>query len=307
MMRIERLAAILLLLQEKTRTSQEIARRFEISRRTVLRDIQALCEMGVPVIAREGPSGGYWLPDNYRFDPLPLNGREAFLLLLALKSLENLSELPFRNELASLVVKLRAGLSADEIDGVEGLLQTVEVSSPARPQRAPFLEKLLEALDENRWLYITYQSSERVSSQHILPEQVSIQDGLWYCRAFSAERSGQRTFRVDRILTVELPAAEFVPPVVEPALPYDHESHPLVLARLTRLGADRAEFDRAIGPRLHRMPDGGAELAFRCPPDEIEYYARFFAGLGEDVEVFAPDELRSRLAVIGQKMVDKYA
>lgn len=55
MNRVERLAGILLLLQEQPQTAGQIARRFEISRRTVMRDIQALCEMGVPVIAREGP------------------------------------------------------------------------------------------------------------------------------------------------------------------------------------------------------------------------------------------------------------
>ncbi len=306
MTRIERLAAILLLLQEKARTSGEIARRFEISRRTVLRDVQALCEMGVPVIAREGPGGGYTLPANYRFEPLPLNGREAFLLLLALKSLENLSELPFHEELASLVVKLRAALSTDEMAGADGLLQTVEVGGPQREQRAPFLDAVLQAVHEKRWLQITYRSTERVSTQHILPEQVSTQDGLWYCRAFTAEHSGQRTFRVDRILAVEPPAEDFRPPPPKPALPYEHESHPQIRARLTTRGASRAESERSVGPKIQRQPDGSAELNFRCPPEEMEYYARFFAGLGEDAEVLAPAELRARLAQMGQKMAEMY-
>src|SRR5512147_618357 len=107
---IERLAAILLLLQEHPHTSEEIARRFEISRRTVLRDVQALSEMGVPVIAREGPGGGYTLPADYHTQPLPLTRNEAFLLLLSLAAVERLSDLPFKHELASLQVKLRAVL-----------------------------------------------------------------------------------------------------------------------------------------------------------------------------------------------------
>jgi len=57
MNRVDRLTAILLLLQERPRTSEEIARRFEVSKRTVLRDVQALSEMGVPVIARDGAGG----------------------------------------------------------------------------------------------------------------------------------------------------------------------------------------------------------------------------------------------------------
>ena len=85
MTRIERLAAILLLLQQRPHTSEEIAAHFEVSRRTVLRDVQALSEMGVPVIAREGPGGGYALPAEYHTTPLPLTANEAFLLLLALE------------------------------------------------------------------------------------------------------------------------------------------------------------------------------------------------------------------------------
>src|SRR2546427_612593 len=62
MNRIERLTAILMLLQDKPRSATEIARHFEVSKRTILRDVQALCEMGVPVIAQDGARGGYSLP-----------------------------------------------------------------------------------------------------------------------------------------------------------------------------------------------------------------------------------------------------
>ena len=58
MTRTDRLAAIILLLQDRPRTCAEIARQFEVSRRTVMRDVQALCEIGVPVIARDGAAGG---------------------------------------------------------------------------------------------------------------------------------------------------------------------------------------------------------------------------------------------------------
>ena len=63
MNRTERLTAIILLLQERPRTAEQIARAFEVSRRTILRDMQALSEIGVPLIAREGAGGGYALPE----------------------------------------------------------------------------------------------------------------------------------------------------------------------------------------------------------------------------------------------------
>src|SRR5438128_2019794 len=72
MNRMERLTAIVLTIRERQRTCEEIASYFEVSKRTILRDVQALCEMGVPVIATGGPGGGYSLPGDYTFSPLPL-------------------------------------------------------------------------------------------------------------------------------------------------------------------------------------------------------------------------------------------
>jgi predicted DNA-binding transcriptional regulator YafY len=306
MTRIERLAAILLLLQEHPYTSEEIARRFEISRRTVLRDVQALSEMGVPVIAREGPGGGYTLPADYRTQPLPLTRNEAFLLLLALTTVDRLSDLPFKREMISLQTKLRALLPQVELSGAEELLSTIGVEVPTREQRAPFLEMLLEAAQNGTWLRVTYQSSGRITSQHLLPRQIYTQNGFWYCCALSNERSEERTYRVDRIQDAALPAEDFSPGPIRESLPYDHESHPEVHARLTARGADQIESDPHIGSRLRREPGQGCELALRCPPGEMDYYARLFAGLGGEVEVIAPPELRQKMRELGQRLVAQY-
>jgi len=80
MNRIDRLTAIILLLQGGRRTASEIARRFEVSKRTAFRDIQALCEIGVPIVTESGAHGGYTLMPDYSLAPLQLMLREALLL-----------------------------------------------------------------------------------------------------------------------------------------------------------------------------------------------------------------------------------
>src|SRR5262245_44871535 len=150
MNRIERLTAILLLLQERPRTSEEIARRFEVSKRTVLRDVQALCEMGVPVIAQPGVGGGYSLDGESLPAPLPLTAPEIFLLLLALGHLTRLSDVPFAPQRASLLAKLHALLPEPHLSAGERMLATVEVGVPQRPPRAPFLEPLITAAEQGR-------------------------------------------------------------------------------------------------------------------------------------------------------------
>jgi predicted DNA-binding transcriptional regulator YafY len=306
MNRVERLAAIILLLQERAYTSQQIAQHFEVSRRTILRDVQALSEMGVPVIAQEGPGGGYSLPQHYRVEPLPLTRQEIFLLMLSLSAIEKLSDLPFRQERASLKAKLRAALPQDQLSGVDGMLRRVEVDVPLRTMRTPHLESLMQAVQQDKWVRVVYHSSRRHSTLHLLPRQIYMQEGYWYCRAYTHEREGERTYRVDRIQQLDPPEQGFVPGPITQELPYEHISHPQVIVKLTPTGVAQVESNRHLGQRILILEDGSGELVFRCPPDELDWYTRYFASLGEEVQVRAPEALRLRMRRLGEFLVEQY-
>jgi predicted DNA-binding transcriptional regulator YafY len=306
MNRIDRLTAILLLLQAKPRTSEEIAQRFEVSRRTILRDVQALCEIGVPIIAREGAGGGYSLPLDFVLAPLRLNAHEAFLLLLSLDTIAGLSEAPFAQERVSLIAKLRALLPQQQIEDVEHLLATVSVDIPRRTQRAPFLDQLIAAADGQQWLQITYQSAENISTLHIMPRQISTQNGFWYCRAYAYERQEERIYRADRIRALAPAMAELPPAPPEAARPYGHESHPEVLVSLTAKGLAYVESEPQLGQQIARLPDGAGRLAFRCPPSELDWFARYFAGFGADATVLGPPELCQSIRGLAQQLLRQY-
>ncbi|AGA59116.1 putative transcriptional regulator [Thermobacillus composti KWC4] len=92
MRRMDRLVAILIALQQRPETAQSLADKFEVSRRTILRDMQALAEMGVPIWAEPGPAGGFRLMEGYRLPPLQLDSQEALTLLFALRALTRLAE-----------------------------------------------------------------------------------------------------------------------------------------------------------------------------------------------------------------------
>ena len=306
MNRIDRLTAILLLLQAKPRTSEEIAQQFEVSKRTILRDVQALCEMGVPIIAREGAGGGYSLPLDYVLAPLRLSAHEAFLLLLSLDTIARLSEAPFAQERVSLIAKLRTLLPQQQIEDVEHLLATVSVDIPRRAQRAPFLDQIIAAAGRQQWLQVTYQSAERVSTLHIMPRQVSTQNGLWYCRAYAYERQEERVFRVDRFRALAPATAELPPAPPDIARPYGHESHPEVVVSLTAWGVAYVESEPQLGQQIVPLPDGAGRLAFRCPPSELDWFARYFAGLGAEATVHGPLELRQSIQRLAQELLRQY-
>jgi predicted DNA-binding transcriptional regulator YafY len=306
MNRIERLTATLLLLQERPHTSQALARTFEVSRRTVLRDVQALCEMGVPIIAQEGAGGGYSLPESYRLSPLPLSYGESFLLLLGLRALGRLSETPFSPERASLTAKVQSLLPAALRHELERRLNTVALDIPHRPERAPLLDTLVAAARDGAWLRADYRSAERRSVQHILPRQLQMQGGYWYCVAFSHERGEQRTYRVDRFVSLAAAPGWLASAAAPEPQPSGHESHPLVSATLTARAAAQLEVEPHLSRHLQARPDGAFDLALRCPPGEIEWYARTLAGFGAEVAVHGPPVLRERLAALGRELRDRY-
>lgn len=306
MNRLERLTAILLLLQEQPRTASALARHFEVSRRTVLRDIQALSEMSVPVIAQAGPGGGYSLPPTYQVNPLPLTVGEAFLLQLTLSPLTRLTAAPFAAERASLLAKLRTVLPAELAPAVDQLLAVTTVATPTRAQAAPHLDALIDAAQHQRPVCITYQSAERQSVQHILPRQLVLEQGHWYCHAHAFERGETRIYRVDRVEAVHPAPASYQTSPLPPDRPYDHASHPQVAVRLSKRGVAYVESEPQLGQTIQRHADGSGLLRFRCPPSELAWYARYFAGFGAEATIEAPPELRTLLWQLGEILLRQY-
>jgi predicted DNA-binding transcriptional regulator YafY len=150
MNKIERLTNTILLLQERGRTSQELSELMEVSRRTVIRDIEALCVMGVPIIAQGGIGGGYSLAGEYSIAPLQLTWREAMLLMLALSSLSKMSDSPFSDERASLFAKVASLIPTHHREQVNTYLNKVQLEVPER-RKAPSLDKLIEIASHGGW------------------------------------------------------------------------------------------------------------------------------------------------------------
>lgn len=307
MNRIDRLTAILLLLQGGKRTAGEIAHRFEVSRRTILRDIQALCEMGIPIAADLGASGGYTLPPDYSLPPLALTLHEALLLRLALSSLSQLSETPFKQERESLLAKVQTLLPRREREDLDLLTHTLSLDVPSRPYPTPFLDQLLESAREEQWVAVTYRSENGVSQQTLLPMRVRTEAGLWYCEAYSSERKATRVYRVDRFLEVR--AAPSPPQGERPAstIPREHPSFPEVRIHLTARGVLRLESDPHLGPRLQQKGGGEGWLSLRWRPEEYDWLVRVLLGLGADAKVLAPVELRTRVQQAAQEIARHYA
>ena len=307
MNRIDRLTAIILLLQGGKRTASEIARRFEVSKRTVFRDIEALCEMGVPVVTEAGVHGGYTLMPDYSVAPLQLTSRETLLLRLALSSVSQLADTPFKRERESLLAKMQALIPARHQQDTEHLLQTIHLDVPVRSYATPFIEQLIESARTGQWLRISYRSERGASQQTIRPRRLYSAAGFWYCEAYSLERQEERTYRVDRFVEVSATQAPEHLESSHSELPYGHPSHVEVRIQLTARGVLMMERDRHLGDAIQPRGEEGGLLCFRCPPGEYDWLVRTLLGLGSEAEVLAPDSLRQLLRQAALDIAHHYA
>jgi predicted DNA-binding transcriptional regulator YafY len=256
--------------------------------------MEALCAMGVPILAQGGLGGGFSLAGDYTIAPLQLTWRETLLLMLALSSVSKMSDSPFSSERVSLEAKLSALVPKKHQERVASYLGAVEIDVPLR-RKAPLLDRVTELASEGGWVSLLIDTPDGRRESHMRAEKVYADRGFWY---LSGPAEGGRTIvRIDRILSVE-PSGK----IGEEPLPYGHPTHPQIRVRLSERGARAAERDPHLGPHI----EGAGRLEFRCPPSELDWYARYFGSMAEDAVIESPPELIQKVKAIAAKLNELY-
>lgn len=208
MNRIDRLHAILTHLQSKKRvTAQEIADRFEISLRTVYRDVKALDESGVPVIGEAGT--GYTIMEGYRLPPVMFTQEEAAALLLGGKLAAHMTDESVKKHFETALFKIKAVLRSNDKEQMDILADHIEIIRSRIPdEEAPsqHLTALQKAIADKRSIFILYHSNynEQVSERVIEPIGLCHYSGNWHLIGWCRLRNGYRDFRVSRIRRLQL-------------------------------------------------------------------------------------------------------
>lgn len=313
MKRMDRMMAIVLALQHQTETAQSLADKLEVSKRTILRDVQALSEIGVPIYATSGPGGGYRLMEGYRLPPLQLDTEEALVLLLALDGMTKYSDGPFQQARWTVRDKIRSVLPEQTLGRIAPLLGHVEMEVPDRRYKTPFLSDLMNYAASGEWLLTLYRSQNHSRHLTIRPQRVYAAHGFWYCEAYSVQHGEVRTFRVDRFAEMEV---SVVPQSEEgngelrfmsPSKAVEHEQTEHIYAKLTYRGALLAEQDPHMGHLVRQTGDEAWEVAFDCPGSEWNWAVDFFYYIGLDAEVLEPVRLQEEIRQKAGQLVQKYS
>lgn len=203
MNRTDRLSAILIHLQSKRIVkAYEIAERFDISLRTVYRDIRALEEAGVPIGAEAGV--GYYILDSYHLPPVMFTSDEASALLFGEKLVEKMSDHKTRNDFCSALYKIKAILRQGEKDNLEKLHDRIVVLnhySTNDCSQELFITEIRQALTTKQALIINYEPryADKAFEREVEPIGLCNYNSRWHLIAWCCLRNDYRDFRLDRI------------------------------------------------------------------------------------------------------------
>jgi predicted DNA-binding transcriptional regulator YafY len=299
--------AILFALMQTSETAQALADKFEVSRRTILRDMQSLSEMGIPLYSATGPSGGFALMNSYQLQPLQLDSQEALTLLFALGAMTKLADTPFNQARWTVIHKIKAVVPNEMLKKIEPLLEHVELEVPDRRYKTPHLSALLDHTANSQWLQIFYRSEKHHRWLDIRPKRIYTAHGFWYCEAYSVHHQEHRTFRIDRFDQVKVidppQAAQGNHPMKKIA---ENPQPTRIVVKLCYRGALVAEQDPHIGQNVKQTAEDEWELDFMCPASEWVWAVRFFYTLGLDAEVIEPDSLKSELFRLASQICARY-
>ncbi len=322
MNRFDRMLGLLLHLRGGQAVSAgALARHFEVSRRTIYRDVEALSALGVPVYARRGAEGGFQLLEGYFLPPLMFSPGEAVSLLLGLTLLHRLSARPFAKEQASAERKLLAAVPeplratltrAGSLVGFETVSSDIFHPEPANPAAANgdagrVVEIFLQAILDRRLVGFDYQSPYRTAPEPVsaLPLGLLWDRDRWYLVGRRAGRGeAQRLWRADRVSGL-VPGAPAQPPArfdvrslldrqwMQPAMAQWIKEAP-VRVRLSAVQAERLRQDWYYR-HAHFAPQPAGDLVMTLGEDNRAVVLALVRWLGPGAELLEPAAWRAAL------------
>ncbi|MFT3825840.1 MAG: YafY family protein [Chitinophagaceae bacterium] len=238
MNRIDRLHAILTHLQSKKRvTAQQLADRFDLSLRTVYRDIKALEESGVPVTGEAGV--GYSVMEGYRLPPVMFTQEEAMALLLSAKLAEQLTDDSVRKQMEAAIFKVKAVLRANDKDFVDTLTPLIDIRQRPLPDgiSQQYITTILTAIGQKRVLQMVYRANYRdeLTDRAIEPIGVSYYGQAWHLIAWCRLRNDYRDFRISRVQKMSVADESF-----------ENAEHPSMEQYIQQMMSRDAELKEAV-------------------------------------------------------------
>lgn len=301
-MKIDRLIGILsVLLQQDMVTAPCLAERFEVSRRTINRDIEDLCRAGIPIVTMPGAGGGISIMENYKVNRTVFTTREMQDILAGLRSLDSVSG---TNQYGLLMEKLAAG-GSDFVAGNQAVL--IDLSSWYKADLAPKIEIIRAAIDGRQELEFLYFSPKKEGRRRIESYYLIFRWSSWYVWGWCTSCRDFRLFKLNRMAELRLSGAGFEPRKV----PLPDLKNERIFPGGIRV---KAVFEPECKWRLveefgldcfEEQEDG--KLLFHADYTDQDNLISWLLTFGDRVELLEPENIRKELREMIEAMRKRYA
>lgn len=295
-MKLDRMIGILaVLLQQEKVTAPWLAEKFEVSRRTINRDIERLCMAGIPIVTSRGAGGGISIMEGYKIDRTLLTSSDMQAILAGLRSLDSVSG---TGRYAQLMDRLLPRAS-DLLSGDPHIL--IDLSSWYKTALAPKIELLHEAIENSRLVSFSYHAPSGESSRLVEPYDLIFQWAGWYLWGWCRIREDFRLFKLNRMTELADAGSFEKRPASLPNLSQERV-FPHVFQVKARIEPEyRWRLIEEYGADSFQEQEDGS-LLFTFGFTDKTGIVGWIASFGGGAELLEPEELRCDLAQFGEKI-----
>lgn len=299
-MKIDRLIGIItILLQKEKITAPYLAQRFEVSRRTIIRDINTLCQAGIPIITTQGGDGGISIMEGYKIDKSILTTEDLQSIIAGLKSIDSISK---TSNLEKLLLKLSPNNNA-----VVSLANSIviDLSSHYKDSLSEKINLIKKAIAENKLITFDYYYSKGETKRKIEPYFIAFNWAAWYVFGWCTEREDFRLFKLNRLWNLNITDEDYSPRAIPPEKTDFVKVH-------TDQNRIEVLFDKSVRFRLiedyglncYTEIDNG--LLLELDYTNKDYIFGWILAFGDKAEVISPQDAREEFSDIVKNIFKKY-
>lgn len=317
-MKLERLISMIyMLLNNEILSASALAEKYNVSQRTIYRDIDAICAAGIPVVSYQGVNGGYGIMEQYKMDKSLLGSYDVSALITILHSMSTV----FEDERALDTIQRLQTIDRSANSASQGL--SMDIGSWRSYNE--ILRLLRRAITDRHVISFQYISAknERIYRK-VEPLRLMYKFGSWYLYGFCRTRNDYREFRISRMSELSPSAEPFMRQHSEehthgPQLQEQHpdgrserhnrESLPDAVEVVLHVspGALAKAMDQFYDVQREFHEDGSLRLTFKVNDPDSWWFWSTLLSFGEEIEIVEPADLRVRMQAKLEKMLQVYA
>lgn len=278
-------------------TAQELADEFNVSLRTIQRDLLKLTELGVPFYSEVGRNGGYTMLHGEMLPPISFTEEETASIIFTYESLRQYQDIPYEAEIDSVINKLMSQVSKPLQEKLRSIHKHISMNVPYRVEKSPFLKSIFRASITKQIIFFAYDSLESIKNKKVIPLGIYSENGYWYFPGYDLEHERISLFRADRVLSlkegnvgsIKLPTMAQWLEQRGIILPQDSCRLVLRISRKAVRDFSNSFFDFS---RIVWNSEGTGILYQQVSKKEFSYIASLIATFGSDAEIIEPKELK---------------